>query len=118
MHNFAAAFLIFEIILVQPELSPSFAFFGLVLGTLYALFAYVFAFYGGGFYIYSFIDPRLRYGPLWLTGIAGAIALFYLGVWCGIQLMAYNSLIGATVLIIWLSLITQFRTSLTEPIVK
>ena len=118
MHNFSAIFLIIEIILVQPELSPSFAFFGLILGTLYALFAYLFAFYGGGFYVYSFLDPRLRYGPLWMTGIAGAIAFFYLGVWCCIQLMAYNFLIGATVLLIWLSLIIQFRTGLTEPIVN
>ena len=114
MHNFAAVFLIFDIIFVQPDLSPSFAFFGLVLGTFYALFAYIFAFYGGGYYIYSFIDPRLHYGPLWLTGIAGAIALSYLGVWFGIQIMAYNFLIGTSFFILWLSLILQFRTEL-EP---
>tara|TARA_B110000305_G_scaffold142575_1_gene158716 strand:+ start:1666 stop:2664 length:999 start_codon:yes stop_codon:yes gene_type:complete len=116
MHNFAAIFLILEVIFVQPELSPYFAFFGLVLGTFYSFFAYIFAFYGGGYYIYSFIDPRLHYGPLWLTGLAGAIGLFYLGVWCGLQLIAYNFWIGTIVFMLWLSLIVQFRTTLTDPV--
>jgi len=115
MHNLCAVFLVLDVILVQPELFPEFAFFGMTLGTIYASFAYLFAYYGGGYYIYSFLDPRLRYGPLWLSGLAGAIALFFLGVWCGVQIIAYNYWIGSIFMLIWLSLIVQFRTTLPEP---
>tara|TARA_B110001452_G_scaffold266915_1_gene275042 strand:- start:107 stop:1021 length:915 start_codon:yes stop_codon:yes gene_type:complete len=116
MHNVAAIFLIADVILVQPELFPHFLLFGMTLGTIYALFAYFFAFFGGGYYIYSFIDPRLRYGPIWLSGLALAIALFYLGVWFGIQVMSYNFWIGSVLFVLWVSLIVQFRTTLPEPV--
>jgi|MEHZ01.6.fsa_nt_MEHZ011647352.1_5 hypothetical protein len=114
MHNFTALFLVLDLLLVQPELFPQFAFFGMILGSIYATFAFFFAFFGGGYYAYSFIDPRLRYGPLWLSGLAGAIALFYLGLWCVTQLLSYNVLIGTTVLVIWVSLIVQFSPTLTQ----
>jgi len=116
MHNFAAIFLVLDIILVQPELFPQFAFFGMILGTLYAIFAFLFAFFGGGYYAYSFLDPRLRYAPLWLSGLAGAIALFYLGLWGVTQLLPYNVWIESIVLLIWVSLIVQFRSNLPETV--
>jgi len=116
MHNFAAIFLAIEIILVQPELSPLFALFGLSAGLIYVAFAYVFAFFGGGYYVYSFIDPRLRYAPLLMGGLAGAIAVFYLGIWLVIQLMSFNLGIGAVFLIIWIALIVQFSSVSFEKI--
>lgn len=109
MHNFATMFLAVEIILIQPELHPSFALFGLLIGLLYALFAYPFATFGGGYYVYGFIDPRLRYAPFLLSGLAGAISVFYLGVWLVTQLMSLSTLLSSLVLIVWVCLILQFR---------
>ena len=116
MHNFAAIFIAIEIIIIRPELQPHFAIFSLILGLLYALFAYPFAYYGGGYYVYSFIDPRLRLAPLLLTGLAGAISLFYLGMWLVTMLISYNQLFGSLVVIIWVSLIVQFRSEKFEAV--
>ena len=109
MHNFTTIFLAFEIILIQPELRPHFAVFGLIIGTLYALFAFPFAYFGGGYYVYSFIDPRLKLAPLFVSGLAGAISAFYLGLWVLSMLVRYNGLVGGVAIIVWLSLIVQFR---------
>ncbi len=114
MHNFAAIFIAIEIIVIRPELQPHFAIFGLILGLLYALFAYPFAYFGGGYYVYSFIDPRLRLAPLLLVGLGGAISLFYLGMWLVTILISSNQVVGSIVAIIWVSLIVQFRSEKFE----
>ena len=118
MHNFAAIFLGVEIILIQPNLQPHFAIFGLLIGILYALFAYPFAYFGGGYYVYSFLDPRLKYAPLLVSGLAGAISVFYLGLWLISQLIASFPLIGSVVVVVWLLLIVQFRPEEFEPNVE
>lgn len=110
MHNFATIFLALELIFIQPTLYPEFALFGLLCGLIYAIFAYLFAFYGGGYYVYNFIDPRLRFAPLLMSGLAVAIAIFYLGLWGLSQLLSYNVLIGTIVLGVWVSIIVQFRS--------
>ncbi len=115
MHNFATIFLAVEIILIQPELQPHFAIFGLLIGVLYALFAYPFAYFGGGYYVYSFIDPRLKLAPLLVTGLAGAISVFYLGIWIISQLVGYSAVLGSTAVIVWILLIVQFRPEVFEP---
>ena len=112
MHNFAAIFIAVDLIISRPTLHPEFAVFGLFFGLIYAVFAYLFAFYGGGFYVYTFIDPRLKYAPLLMTALAIAIATFYLGLWLLSQLLSYNYLIGSILVIIWVSLIVQFNSKL------
>ena len=112
MHNFAAIFIAVDLIISRPTLHPEFAVFGLFFGLIYAVFAYLFAFYGGGFYVYTFIDPRLKYAPLLMTALAIAIATFYLGLWLLSQLLSYNYLIGSILVIIWVSLIVQFKSKL------
>jgi hypothetical protein len=114
MHNLAAIFIAVDLIIIQPILHPEFAVFGLFFGLLYVVFAYIFAFYGGGFYVYTFIDPRLKFAPLLMSALAIAIATFYLGLWGLNQLMSYNYLIGTAVLVLWVSFIVQFRSKLPE----
>ncbi len=109
MHNFVTIFLAVEIILIQPALQPHFAIFGLFFGALYALFAYPFAYYGGGYYVYSFLDPRLRLAPLLVTGLATAISLFYLGIWVLTVILELNTFFGSIAILVWVSLIVQFR---------
>ena len=52
MHNFAAIFLTIELIILRPNLIPEFAIFGLFLGIIYVVFAYLFAYFGGGYLAY------------------------------------------------------------------
>ena len=60
MHNFCTVFLVIEILLTSPQLEFVYMLFGILIGLAYALFAFPFAAFGGGYYVYSFIDPRLQ----------------------------------------------------------
>ena len=112
MHNFAAVFLTVEILIVQPDLHAAFSLFGLMFGVLYALFAYPYAFYWKGYYVYGFIDPRLRFAPLLQTGLASAVSLFYIGLWLGSEVVSRNWVLGSILLLFWVSRIVQFKSSL------
>jgi len=108
MHNLAAIFLAVEVVLVAPKLHPYLALFCVGMGLVYVCFAYIFAYRGGGYYVYSFIDPRLRYAPFTMLGLAFAIAVFFLGVLIASMIVEMNTWLGALLLAIWVSLIVQF----------
>ena len=81
MHNFCTIFLVVEILLTAPQLEFVYMLFGILIGLAYALFAFPFAVFGGGYYVYSFIDPRLQKAPLFISMLALAISFSYVGVW-------------------------------------
>ena len=83
MHNFAAIFLAVEMILVSPNLASEFALFGLFFGIIYISFAYVNAYYGSGFFAYSFLHPKPKIAPIFAVGLASGIAVFYPWVMVG-----------------------------------
>ena len=109
MHNFCTIFLVVEIIITTPQLEFSYLLFGILIGLTYALFAFPFAVYGGGFYCYSFIDPRLQKAPIFILMLALAISISYVGVWLVSELISYNSILGSLLLIAWCSMIVQFK---------
>lgn len=109
MHNFCTIFLVAEILLTTPQLELSFMLFGILIGLAYALFAFPFAAFGGGYYCYSFIDPRLEKAPLFITMLAFAISVSYIGVWLVSELVSFNILLGGVLLIGWCSRIVQFK---------
>ncbi|CAI8207786.1 MAG: Uncharacterised protein [Methanobacteriota archaeon] len=109
MHNWAVIFLIADVIFTVPLLSWKFAIFGLVIGILYVVFAYIFAIWGKGYYVYSFIDPRLKYAPFIMLILALMIGLFYIFVWVGIKIIEWNNLIGSMILIGWIYSIVLFK---------
>ncbi|MEC8588907.1 MAG: hypothetical protein VXY35_02000 [Candidatus Thermoplasmatota archaeon] len=109
MHNFCTVFLVIEILLTSPQLEFVYMLFGILIGLAYALFAFPFAAFGGGYYVYSFIDPRLQKAPLFITMLALAISLSYVGVWFVSELISFNIFIGGSLLIAWCSQIVQFR---------
>jgi hypothetical protein len=108
MHNFAAMFLAVEVMLVAPVLHPQLALSCVGMGLFYVAFAYLFAYKGGGYYAYSFIDPRKKHAPFIMLGLAGAIAVFYLGILLASRLVEWNVYLGSIVLALWVSLIVQF----------
>ena len=109
MHNFCTVFLVIEILLTSPQLEFVYMLFGILIGLAYALFAFPFAAFGGGYYVYSFIDPRLQKAPLFITMLALAISLSYVGVWFVSELVSFNIFIGGSLLVAWCSQIVQFR---------
>ena len=109
MHNFCTVFLVIEILLTTPQLEFVYMLFGILIGLGYALFAFPFAAFGGGYYVYSFIDPRLEKAPLFITMLALAIAISYIGVWLVSELVSFNIIIGGLLLVAWCSAIVQFR---------
>ena len=109
MHNFCTVFLVIEILLTSPQLEFVYMLFGILIGLTYAAFAFPFAAFGGGYYCYSFIDPRLQKAPLFITMLALAISLSYVGVWFVSELVSFNLLLGGFLLIVWCSQIVQFK---------
>ena len=109
MHNFCTVFLVIEILLTSPQLEFVYMLFGILIGLAYALFAFPFAAFGGGYYCYSFIDPRLQKAPLFITMLALAISLSYVGVWFVSELVSFNLFLGGFLLIVWCSQIVQFK---------
>jgi hypothetical protein len=109
MHNFCTIFLVVNILLTSPQLEFVYMLFGILIGLAYALFAFPFAAFGGGYYCYSFIDPRLQKAPLFITMLALAISISYIGVWFVSELVSFNLFLGGFFLIVWCSQIVQFK---------
>ena len=112
MHNFAAVFLAVELILVRPNLEPQFAIIGILTGIFYVTFAYLFAYFGGGYIVYSFLHPKPKTAPVLVFVLAGMIALFYTGLWF---VSTLDRVFSIPILLVWISMIVQFRPTHSEP---
>ena len=112
MHNFAAVFLAVELILVRPNLEPQFAIIGILAGIFYVTFAYLFAYFGGGYIVYSFLHPKPKIAPVLVFVLAGMIALFYTGLWF---VSTLDRVFSIPILLVWISMIVQFRPTHSEP---
>ena len=111
MHNFAAVFLAVELLIVNPSLEPQFAIIGLSMGIVYVTFAYLFAYFSGGYIVYSFLHPKPKTAPVLVFVLAGMIALFYTGLWF---VSTLDRVFAIPILIVWTSLIVQFRPTQSE----
>ena len=114
MHNFAAIFLAVEMILLSPNLAPEFALFGLFFGIIYLSFAYINAYYGGGFFVYSFLHPKPKIAPIFAVGLATSLAVFYLGLWLVSEVRQTNIWLSGITMIVWVLLVIQFKPVMTE----
>ncbi len=114
MHNFAAIFLAVEMILISPNLASEFALFGLFFGIIYISFAYINAYYGSGFFAYSFLHPKPKIAPFFAVGLASSLAVFYLGLWLVSEVRQTNIWLSGITMIVWVLLIVQFKPVMTE----
>ena len=112
MHNFAAIFLAVELLMVSPDLKPQFAIIGLLMGVAYVTFAYLFAYFGGGYIVYSFLHPKPKIAPVLVFVLAGMIAIFYTGLWF---VSTLERVFAIPILVVWVCLIVQFRPTHIEP---
>jgi hypothetical protein len=109
MHNWAIILLAIDVFISRPNLSWELGIFGLIIGIIYSIFAYLYAIFGGGYYVYSFIDPRIKLAPIIMTILALAISLFYIFMWMITLLIDYNQLIGGIVLLLCVYLVILFK---------
>ena len=109
MHNFTAIFLAVDLFLVQAQLEWQFGIFPVFFGIVYVLFSYAYARTTDGYYIYSFLDPRINMAPVYLLALLFACCLFYFGLWGMSLLMQWNALLGGLILGFWVSRIVLFR---------
>ena len=109
MHNWAIIILAVDIFLSRPNLSWELGIFCLIIGVLYCIFAYMYAYFGGGYYVYSFIDPRIKYAPIIMTILALTISIFYIFIWMISLLIEYNQWIGGFVLLITVYSVVLFK---------
>ena len=111
MHNFSAVFLALELVLLQPILEPQFAIICLIMGLIYVTFAYLFAYFGGGYIVYSFLHPKPKIAPILVFVLAGLISLSYTGLW---YVSTLNRMITIPIIAVWVSMIVQFRPAHSE----
>ena len=114
MHNMTAILLAVDLIATQPDLQPEFGLLGVIMGIVYVVFAYIWANYGGGYYVYSFIEPRVKGAPQFLAGLAFSIGLFYLGLWLITELMNEVFLLGVILLCLWVKQIIMFKPPIQD----
>jgi hypothetical protein len=109
MHNWAIILLAIDLFISRPNLSWELAIFGLIIGIIYSIFAYMYAVFGGGYYVYTFIDPRIKYAPMIMTILALAISLFYIFIWMISKLIEYNQWVGGIALLICVYTVILFK---------
>jgi len=101
MHNWVIILIFTDIVLTIPSLSWMFFIFGVSIGVIYVAFAYLFARFGGGYYVYQFIDPRIKFAPIIMLLLALMIGGFYLLVWFALKILEWNYIIGVFIFIGW-----------------
>lgn len=114
MHNFTVILLAVDLFIVQAKLNWEFGIFPIYFGITYVLFSYAYARMKNGYYIYSFLDPRIRMAPLILMALAFACCIFYIGLWQVSLLMEWNAIFGGLVLTFWVSRIVLFRRQVKD----
>lgn len=114
MHNFTPILLAVDLFLVQAQLEWEFGMFPIYFGIVYVLFSYAYARLPRGYYIYSFLDPRINMAPVYLLVLLLACCLFYLGLWGMSMLIQWNALLGGLVLAFWVSRIVLFRRQVSD----
>ena len=105
MHNFAAVFLTLEMLIIQPDSTSQFAILGLLIGIVYVTFAYAIAYFGGGYFVYSFLHPAPKIALLFAVGLAAGIAIFYLGIWSLSLLQDSYGWLSIILSTLWISMI-------------
>lgn len=108
MHNWAFIFLSCELVFGTLSIRLPMLVLGLTYGALYLVFAELWARFGGGYYVYDFIDPRPKEAPVYLIGLMLICSVFFL-VGFGIsQAQQFNSFLAFALVAALIGLCTCF----------
>ncbi len=109
MHNYNVIILGVELVLMGMDISLGMVAFPVLFGIAYVGFANAYAVFGGGIYLYDFLDPRLSGGPLIHVMLLLAIAGLFCIVVAVDALADWNVLAGAVAVGIAVYSIVRFR---------
>ena len=110
MHNWALILLSCELVLGTMSVRLPMIALGLTYGAIYLVFAELWARFGGGYYVYQFIDPRPREGPILLVGLMIVCLLsFFIGLFIT-YVKESSTALALGLVIILVSLSTRFGT--------
>ena len=109
MHNCNVIILGVELVMMGMDINLSMVVFPILFGMAYIGFANAYAVFGGGVYLYDFLDPRLSGGPIIHVMLFLAIAGFF-GVAVALDaLVDWNILAGAVAVGVAVYSIVKFR---------
>ena len=109
MHNGNVIILGMELVLGNLDITPGMVAFPLIYGIVYLGFANAYAVFGGGIYMYDFIDPRLRGGPVIHLILLLLISGFYCVALVLNALTDWNVIAGACGVAVGTYSIVKFR---------
>jgi hypothetical protein len=98
-----------ELVLGGLDITLGMVAFPLLYGIVYLGFANAYAVFGGGIYMYDFIDPRLRGGPVIHLILLLLISGFYCVVLALNALTDWNVIVGACGVAVGTYSIVKFR---------
>jgi len=110
MHNGNVIILGVELVLGGVDMTLGMVAFPLLFGLAYIGFANAYAVFGGGIYLYDFLDPRLRGGPTIHAILFGVICVFYFLALALNALTEWNVLVGAVAVAAGIYSIITLRT--------
>lgn len=109
MHNLNVILLGADLVLGGVDISLGMVAFPVMFGILYVYFAYIYAVYGGGIYLYDFLDPRVSRAPFIHFGLFTMIALFYSVALVLDTLVDWNVIAGGLGVTVCVYSIVRFR---------
>jgi len=109
MHNLNVILLGADLVLGGVDISLGMVVFPVMFGIVYVYFAYIYAVYGGGIYLYDFLDPRVSRAPFIHFGLFAMIALFYSVALVLDAIVDWNVIAGGLGVTICVYSIVRFR---------
>ena len=113
MHNWALILLAVELGLGWMTVQAPMVSLGLTYGALYLIFAEFWALWGGGYYVYEFIDSRPRLAPFFLLGLTILCALSFGIGWFVSLIREDNPVFAALLLLILVIGSTRFKNPIS-----
>ena len=109
MHNLNVILLSIDLVLGGVDITLGMVSFPVLFGIAYVFFSYIYAVYGGGIYLYDFLDPRVSRAPYIHIGLFVMIAMFYSVALVLDALVDWNVIAGGVGVAIGIYSIVRFR---------
>jgi hypothetical protein len=109
MHNLNVIILGTDLIIGGVDITLGMVVFPVLFGIVYVFFAYIYAVYGGGIYLYDFLDPRVKRAPFIHIGLFVMIAIFYSVALALDALVDWNVFVGGLGVAVCIYSVVRFR---------
>ena len=116
MHNWTLILLSVELVLGTIEVLPEGVILGGFLGGIYFYFAYIWARFFGGYFVYDFIDPRPKSAPYAIVGLVIAFGIFFMIMYALYSVLEWNQWVGIPLVMLFVQRSVLFKPPSIESI--